>query len=331
MLRLTSIRRTLIAACTAALLAWSAPALAGGLAQRVAAPRQRITEHQSRFTAVKLTPRKRNLRHPGKTKRVFPAQVDATGQKVFARLPRFGVPGAMRRHNFARTIVHQLGWPELVPLAASAKLEESIGDGSLDIGGLTREVGRGTEVMLVEDLGADYVTWKEMSEDGRGGEFAAAFPEELRLTGAVLHLLSWQMDGNPANVMVRDRGVGGPRVSDVRILDHDVSLGIKHTGDKINGSVFFKGKDIPYASSQARVQDLPEAAQALVGSLADASAEEIGEAYGLEPGEAKLVRTTARDIQKNGLDAAVQRFWSQSPKFHDPGYHRRKAEAARKR
>jgi hypothetical protein len=328
--RPSTIRRVLVAALTAALL-WSAPAVAGGLAQKVAAPRKAITEHQSRFTRVKLSTRKRAMRHPGKTRRVFPARIEGSNQKVFARLPRFGVPGAMRRHNFARMIAHQMGRPELVPLAASATLDEAIGDGALDINGLSRDVSAGTEVMLVEDLGDDFITWKEITEDGRGGEFAGAFPEDLRLTGAVLHLLSWQMDGNPANVMIRDRSVGGPLESDVRILDHDVSLGIKHTGPTINGSIFFKGtpvfrgRDLGYASAQARVEDLPEAVQGLVVSLADATSEEIAAAYGLEETEAKMVRTTARDIKKNGLDAAVQRFWAESPKYHDTDYHRRKA------
>jgi len=305
----------------------------GSLSQDTAEVRRRLDVDQGRGQSVRLTPRSRQVAHPGITKRVFPARVEETGQKVFARIPRYGVQGAMRRHNFARVVAEQLGWGYLVPPAEQVTLAENVGDGTIDIRGLVRNVRKGDPIMLVEDLGQDWMTHKEFEEAGRASTVASAFPEELRLNGAVLHLLSWQLDGNLANVMVRAGSGRALTPKDVRILDHDVSLGIKHTGPRINGSAFFPGnpvsKSIVYTSKQTKFEHLPPQAQKLVGSLARASIQEIGDAYGLERDEAALVSKAAKDIHDLGLTKAIEKFWAESPSYHDTDYHQRKKRGRR--
>jgi hypothetical protein len=317
----------LLAATLALATLGAAPATAGrGLSSASAAHQRSARQQSERYGVATLTPTQRKVRHRGKTNRVFPAVVAATGEAVFARLPRQGVSGAMRRHAFARTLVDQLGWPELVPPAGELTLASDIGGGEIDLGGYKRKVGQGDKVMLVPDLGTDFVTLKELEEDGRAATVQSAFPEELRLTGAVLHLLTWQLDGNTANVMIRQPAGRAPGPDDVRVLDHDVTLGIKHTGPKINGSVFFADKSLPYASRQASVRDLPRAARHVVEDLAGSTPADIASAYGLELDEAALVMKTAKDIEANGLTTAIDHFWAESPSFHDTDYHRRKRE-----
>lgn len=257
-------------------IAGLAHAGSGSLSQQTAGMRQKIAAEQRQLGSARLKPRSREVSHPGITKRVFPARVEETGEKVFARIPRYGVPGAMRRHNFARIVADQLGWGYLVPSATAITLAESVGDGSIDIRGLKRDVRKGDPIMLVPDLGEDWTTYQDIQDGGRGGAVAAAFPEELRVTGAVLHLLSWQLDGNPANVMLRTGSGRGVTPKDIRIIDHDVALGIKHTGPRINGSSFYpdnpRAPELAFATKRQRtVEDLPAKARELVTSLAKAS------------------------------------------------------------
>jgi hypothetical protein len=308
-----------------------AQAGSGSLSQQTSGVRQKLAAEQRQLgNSVRLKPRSRELSHPGITRRVFAARVEETGDKVFARIPRYGVPGAMRRHNFARIVAEQLGWGHLIPSAGAVTLAESMGDGSIDIRGLKRDVRKGDPIMLVPDLGEDWTTYQDLSDNGRAGGVAGAFPEELRVTGAVLHLLSWQLDGNPANVMVRAGAGRSVTPKDVRIIDHDVALGVKHTGPRINGSAFYpnnpRSPELAFTSRQSKVEDLPPRARELVTSLARASVREISDAYGLEHEEAELVSKAAKDIHDNGLTKAVQRFWAESPKFHDTDYHQRKKQ-----
>src|SRR5437762_2055491 len=108
----------------------------GPLRQATARARQRIAGEQAAYGKATLVPETRSMRGMGKTRRVFRAQIAETGQSVFARLPRYGVEGAMRRHNFMRIIADQIGKPGLVPLAATIELADNIGDGSINIDGL---------------------------------------------------------------------------------------------------------------------------------------------------------------------------------------------------
>jgi hypothetical protein len=317
----------LLAAALALASVAPVPALAGRLGN-ASAIRQKVTAGQ-KLGARNLVPRgDRHVTDKGKTNRVFPAVVVESDEKVFARLPRQGVANAMRRHDFARTLAHQLGWSKLVPPASELELASDVGGGTLRVNGkVDRQLTRGTPVMVVKDLGSKYLTFRELDEGGRGPSIAGAFPEELRLAGAVMHLLTWQLDGNPSNVMIKvgDGRVPGPE--DVRVLDHDVTLGTKHTGPRINGSIFFRGKGLAYASRQASVNELPAAAKALVLELADASATDIADAYGLEQAEAALVNRTAQDIRASGLSSAVDHFWTDATQnYHDTDYHLRKKQ-----
>jgi hypothetical protein len=160
------------------------------------------------------------------------------------------------------------------PAATAVTLAESIGDGTLNIRGEVRPVKKGDPIMIVPDLGEEWMTYEELHDGGR--QAASAFPEGLRLAIAVLHLLSWQLDGNPNNVMLRAGAGRSVTPKDIRIIDHDVALGIKHTGPRINGSSFYpdnpRAPELAFATKRQRtVEDLPAKARELVTSLAKAS------------------------------------------------------------
>jgi hypothetical protein len=304
----------------AACLAFGHAAQASPLKARTADAAKKIQRDQDRYRDARFKPVDRELVHPGKTKRVFPARVKGGDkQSVFVRIPRYGAANAMRRHNFVRTLAEQLGRPDLVPPAALVTLGEDIGDGKIKIGKLTRSVQRGDTVMVVEDAGEGFVNYKQVE-----GQGASAVPEDLRVDGALMHLLSWQLDGNLSNLLVRLTPGRAATPADVRLLDHDVTLGVKHTGPRVNGSLFFPGESLAFAGAQARFADLPARGRELVDSLAGASEAEIAAAYGIDEVEASYVRTAAVDVRSVGLARAIKRFEAKFPAMHDVEYHQRK-------
>jgi hypothetical protein len=305
------IRRALFAAAIVCAGASSARVEATPIDARTAGAWQRIDQDQARFHGAQLTPANRNVTRTGKTKRTFSALIKGTKEQVFVRLPRQGIPVAMRRHNAMRVLADQLERADLIPAAGALTLGEDIGNGKIAIGDAVRTVSKGTQVMVVDDVGAEYVPYKDFMEAG-DTTAAAHFDETTRVQVALLHLLTRQLDANSTNVLVRRKD------GNIKLIDFDVSLGIKHTGKEIRGSVFFPGRPLGYTGAQNRYEDLPKKAQRLVRRLAEAPLPELARALRLEPDEAKTLQAMAVSVKTVGLTRAIQAFKREYPTLFAP-------------
>jgi hypothetical protein len=280
--------------------------VASPLTARTQAAWSRVDSDQARFQGAGFKPTSRNVTQMGRTKRTFTAEIVGRGTKVFVRLPRVGVPQAVRRHNVMRVMADELGRPDLVPPAALVTLSSDIGNGEITIGDKVRKVARGTPIMVVEDVGTDFAPYKDFMDAG-DATAASHFSEDTRVVTALLHLLTRQLDGNSTNVLLRQRD------GSTRLIDHDVSLGIKHTGQEIRGSVFFPRRPLGYAGAQARFEDLPSRAQTLVRGIAEASSSEVASAYRLRADEAQSLQRMAKRVRQVGLSAAIKEFQQEFP------------------
>jgi hypothetical protein len=109
-------------------------------------------------------------------------------------------------------------------------------------------------------------------------------------------------DRKLANLMVNSKGR-------VRLIDPDSTFVSRSNGPAYR-SQFFAGMKVGYQSRQAKLSDLPPAAQALVTSLADAPVEDVARAYAVNPEEAGVMQKHARNIRDHGLTAAVETYVS---------------------
>ena len=285
---------------------------AGSLDGRTAPSWQKIDQDQARFQGAKLAPVNRNVSRAGKTKRTFTAQIKGSKQQVFVRLPRQGVGAAMRRHNVMRVLADQVGLTDMIPAAGAVTLAEDMGEGgTITIGDKVRDVSKGTEIMVVDDVGPDYTPYKDFMEAGDTKQ-ARHFQDDVRIRIALLHLLTRQLDANSTNVLLRKKD------GSIKLIDFDVSMGIKHTGKEIRGSVFFVGRPLGYTGAQNRYEDLPKDAQRLVRRLADASIADLTKAYRIDAAEAKTLHDMANAVKSVGLTRAIQGFKREYPNLFAP-------------
>ncbi len=125
-------------------------------------------------------------------------------------------------------------------------------------------------------------------------------PEQVRLAGALIDVLTRQTDRNSSNVMIDAKGR-------VRLIDHDKSLGHQELFFVPRYSMFFHGRPLAYTSVQGSIADLPPRMRALVEYLASRSCEQLMREYHLTEPEASRLGENARRVFMRGLTQAIRR------------------------
>lgn len=227
---------------------------------------------------------------------------DARGHKtrLLLRVPGRGTTWGARANDTVALLAAQLGEPQWVPAGFVAEPGTFAG-----IAGLVHDVGR----KEASDVGKIMVT--EFVKGFRDGEDApvewlSKTPETTRLKAAVLDVLTLARDRKLANVMVDDKG-------EVRLIDHDVTFGMKEEKGPHFASTFWKGQALGYRSKQARFEDLPDDVRTLVQAIAEEDPSALQQTYALgKPERVELVQRLAKEIVQNGLDAASARIVSEA-------------------
>lgn len=223
--------------------------------------------------------------------------VDASGRKsqMLLRVPGRGTRWGTRANDTVARLAAQLGEPGWVPAGILADAGTFAG-----VAGVGGDPGK----KHAEDVGKIMVT--EFVDRGfKDGEDAPIawlqkIPEHKRLKAAVLDVLSRARDRKLANVMVNEEG-------ELRLIDHDVTFGMKEEKGPHFPSAFWKGQSLGYTSKQARFEDLPDDVRKVVQAIAEAhDVKSLAQTYPLgRDSSLEVLRTMAAAIMKDGLDAAV--------------------------
>jgi hypothetical protein len=197
-----------------------------------------------------------------------------TGLQVVLRFPSDPALSA-RLQNFVFRLAHQMAKPDLVLPSATS-------------------VHEGRKAMVTRHAGPGF------RPATRAKEWLDRVPEETRLAGALIDVLTRQTDRNSSNVMIDPRGR-------VRLIDHDKILGHQERMFIPRQSMFFRGRPLAYRSKQDAFSDLPAPMRALVEHITARSRAELMGEYALADHEAERLATSAKWVEDYGLTKAIQR------------------------
>lgn len=269
--------------------------VAGSAGGALAGPRTKAVEKVEKFQGelargLHVPARGKQL---GKSSRTIKASLGEL--PVYLRIPFRGVAHGIRLHTAALILAHELGHPDMVPKVAAGTAPTSY------------EVARSDKVKVI-DAGKPLMVVNSAPEgfqpfDALGTSSAlAAVSQEMRVTGALMHVLTRQLDGNAGSTLIR------PADGALVLIDHDVTFGTPHT-TKHMGSIFFpndpKGNLAFDPNKVQSFADLPAPAQALVTKLASMPIADVASRYGLNAKESAVLVEMATLVKDRGLVGAI--------------------------
>jgi hypothetical protein len=241
----------------------------------------RNRELDARLKALRATSAKRLGGVKARTTRV-----GTKDDSVIFRQPSRGLNKGLRSNRVMQILTTELGDPHMVPPAVKHTVGKAVG-----------EFSAGEEIMVMGDEKDGFRGADEVPQD-----WLDAIGEETRLIAATVDLLVQYRDRKMANLMVNSKGR-------VRLIDPDSTFVSRSNGAAYR-SQFFPGMKVGYRSRQAKLSDLPPAAQTLVTTLADSRLEDVARSYAVDEEEAGVMQKHARAIRDHGLTAAVEGYVS---------------------
>ena len=208
---------------------------------------------------------------------------DNVGRVVIRQ--RTHVDRYQRANRALQILAAQLGDADMVPPAIVWVIDKKFAG-----------LPKGQQVMVMDHAGKEF-------EDGdrASGSWRDKVSDETRVNGAVIDLLTQQRDRKLGNMLVSKDGK-------LRLIDPDRTFKARTTNPSYRPQFFQGGGRIAYKSKQKSLGDLPQKAQDLIKALSAASVDEIAKFYGIKDVEAEVMRDRARDIEKDGLTKAADRF-----------------------
>ena len=206
------------------------------------------------------------------------------------------VEHVVRVNTALQRLAAELGEERMIAGAVGIRLDANVGS-----------LPAGAEVMLMSHFGGRYV-----NGDAAGRSALAAIPERQRLAGALMDVLSEQIDRKDQNVMVHD--------GKARLPDADNSFGKGRAKQWIIRSTFSPGRTLAYSSSQGSfkdlVRELPEA-EAVIEHITQSSASTLRAHYGLKETEVQVLKKEAQRVKDGGLDKAFEQLFAEFSTIYD--------------
>jgi hypothetical protein len=216
-------------------------------------------------------------------------------QRLVLRVPGRGTGWGARANDAFSMLAAQLGHPEWVPASVVAEPNAFAG-----VEGVPTDTGKKSQSDVGKVMVVEYI--KDGFKDGEDApvEWLKNVPEQSRLRAAVIDLLGLSRDRKLANVMVNEQG-------DMRLIDHDVTFGMKSEKAPHYASSFWKGEALAYQSDQRSFDDLPTDVRRLVQAIAEEQdLDALKKVYPLSRSERlPKLQAMARSIMERGLDGAV--------------------------